>query len=215
MTASKKTSKKAEVIIKAPKIVSAWNSLCKDHATAEGGIVGAIVNLHNVLTLESRLSVTDKKKFIGNLEKGGTVSSFFKASHVPAIPTWMNFRKVHKGFEDLPIAKQLSVAMASYDILGVGQGEQIKASKDEQGNPISSLENLNKAISVTRKAKTEKAKEGATTPTKPAKAKATIADTLRAAISLVNSIGDDAEDEVYDLILELAQAANIKVGISA
>ena len=203
MTASK-NNKKAVVIVKAPKIVTAWNNVCKVSNKSEQEVFASIVNLHEVLTNESRLSVADKKKFIKGLEEGGAVSSFIKASHVPAIPTLMNFRKIYKDFATLPIAKQLSTAMASYDILGVGKGETFK-----------SLEILTKEISAVRKAKAEKAKEGATTPTKPAKAKATIADTLRAAISLVNSIGDDAEDEVYDLILELAQAANIKVGISA
>jgi len=197
MTASKKAS---TVVIKAPKIVAAWNSLCKDHATAQGGIVGAIINLHNVLTLESRLGVTDKKAFIGNLEKGGTVSSFFKASHVPAIPTWMNFRKVHKGFDELPIAKQLSVAMSSYDILGVGIGEQIKASKDAEGNPVSSLDNLTKAISVTRKAKVNKAKESTSTPKKEKASKNPLGDILAYFTALdMSALTEDEKDTVAEI----------------
>lgn len=141
MTASKKVAKQV-VIVKAPKITSAWNNVCEVSNKSEAQIVESIVNLHNVLTLESRLSVADKKKFIKGLEDAGKVSSFIKASHVPAIPTWINFRKVHKGFSALPVAKQLSTAMASYDILGVGKGEQQK-----------SLESLTKEIATVRKAK--------------------------------------------------------------
>ena len=141
MTASKKVAKKV-VTVKAPKITTAWNNVCAVSDKSEAQIVEAIVNLHNVLTTESRLSVADKKKYIKGLEDAGKVSSFIKASHVPAIPTWINFRKVHKGFSALPVAKQLSTAMASYDILGVGKGEQQK-----------SLETLVKEIATVRKAK--------------------------------------------------------------
>jgi hypothetical protein len=141
MTASKKVAKQV-VIVKAPKITTAWNNVCEVSNKSEAQIVESIVNLHNVLTLESRLSVAEKKKFIKDLEDAGKVSSFIKASHVPEIPTWINFRKVHKGFQLLPIAKQLSLAMASYDILGVGKGEQQK-----------SLESLVKEIATVRKAK--------------------------------------------------------------
>ena len=208
---AKAKAPKAVVVIKAPKIVTAWTNVCKVSDTSEKQRFDSIVSLHEVLTNESRLSVTEKKNFIKGLEGQGQVSSFIKASHVPAIPTMINLNKLHKEFAALPIAKQLSTAMASYDILGVGQGEQIKASKDAEGNPVSTLTNLTKAIAVVRKAKTAKAKEGATTPTK---AKATIADTLRAAIKLVEGIQDGCDDEVYDLLLELADASAKKVGAS-
>ena len=200
MTASKKASK-AVVVIKAPKIVTAWTNVCKVSNKSEQEVFASIVNLHEVLTNESRLSIADKKKFIKGLEDNGQVSSFIKASHIPAIPTLMNLNKLHKDFASLPIAKRLSTAMASYDILGVGKGEQFKT-----------LDALTKEISTVRKAKTSKAKEGTTTPKK---AKATIADTLRAAIALVQGIQDGCEDEVYDLLLELADAAAEKVGVSA
>jgi hypothetical protein len=201
MTTSTKKAPAKVIVIKAPKIVTAWANVCKVSNKSEQEVFASIVNLHEVLTNESRLSVADKKKFIKGLEEGGAVSSFIKASHVPAIPTLMNLHKLHKDYAALPIAKQLSLAMASYDILGVGKGEQFKT-----------LDALTKEISTVRKAKTSKAKEGATTPKK---AKATMAETLRAAIALVNSIGDGVEDEVYDLLLELADAAAVKVGVSA
>jgi len=181
MTTASKAPK--TVTISAPKIVTAWTGVCTTSAKSENEIVKAIENLHDVLTLESRLSVSDKKKFIKNLEDGGKVSSFIKASHVPAIPTWVNLRKLHKDFKALPIAKQLSVAMASYDILGVGKGEQIK-----------SLDALTKEISTVRKAKTSKAKESGSSTPKKAK---TNADTLTSILNYFTGLDTDtlSEDE--------------------
>lgn len=205
MTASKASKAKAVVIVKAPKITSAWNNVCEVSNKSESQIVEAIVNLHNVLTLESRLSVADKKKYIKGLEDSGKVSSFIKASHVPAIPTWINFRKVHKGFSALPVAKQLSTAMASYDILGVGKGEQIK-----NGEGSTSLENLAKAISVTRKAKQSPKAKGASAP----KAKATNADTLKSILNYfssldVDTLSEDEKDSIAEIhaVIENAMAS--------
>ena len=189
-TASKAPKAPKTVTISAPKIVTAWTNVCTVSDKSEQEIFASIVNLHEVLTNESRLSITDKKKFIKNLEDAGKVSSFIKASHVPAIPTLMNLRKLHKDFKSLPIAKQLSVAMASYDILGVGKGEQIKT-----------LDALVKEISTVRKAKTSKAKEGSTTPKK---AKATNADTLNSILNYFTGLDTDTltEDE-KDMLAEI------------
>lgn len=189
MTSTPKAPKQV-VVIKAPKIVTAWTNVCKVSNKSEQEVFASIVNLHEVLTNESRLSITDKKKFIKGLEDGGTVSSFIKASHVPAIPTLMNLRKLHADFKSLPIAKQLSVSMASYDILGVGKGEQIKT-----------LEALTKEISTVRKAKTSKAKEGSTTPKK---AKATNADTLTSILNYftgldIESLTEDEKDAIAEI----------------
>jgi len=202
MTASKKVAKQV-VIVKAPKITSAWNNVCEVSNKSEAQIVESIVNLHNVLTLESRLSVADKKKFIKGLEDAGKVSSFIKASHVPAIPTWINFRKVHKGFTALPVAKQLSTAMASYDILGVGKGEQIKAGKES-----TSLENLAKAISVTRKAKVTSNTPASSKPAK--KDKDALGDILAYVTALdMSKLSEDEKDTVAEIhaVLDNAMAS--------
>ena len=123
MTASK-TSKKAKqaVTISAPKIVTAWSKVCATSGKAENEIVAAIENLSAVLVLESGLSVADMKKVVKDT---GKESSFIKVSHVPALQTWSKLRSLHADFKALPIAKQLSTAMASYDLLGAGNGEQI------------------------------------------------------------------------------------------
>lgn len=192
------------VDIKAPKIVTAWNGVCVTSAKSENEIVKAIENLHNTLTTESRLSIADKKKFVKGLEKDGKVSSFIKASHIPALPTFFAMRTKWDEFKALPLAKQLSTAMASYDLLGAGTGEQ-----------IGTLEALTKEIATIRKAKQSPKPAKPAKDTKPAKEAATIAETLRAAIALVESIQDGCEEEVYDLLLELAQAAAVKVGADA
>ncbi len=189
--ATKSTSKKAPkaVEIKAPKIATAWNSVCSTSAKSENEIVKAIENLSATLVLESRLSVADQKKFIKGLEAGGKVSSFVKSSHAPALPTWSKLRALHADFRALPIAKQLSTAAASYDLLGAGNGEQIKT-----------LEALTKEIATIRKAKAAKSKEGATTPAKEKKAKDTLKDILAFFTALDTSTLEDAQ---IDTLVEI------------
>ena len=165
MTKTTKTPKSA-VVIKAPKLTSAWVSVCSTSAKSESEIIKAIENLSATMVLESRLTSTEQKKFIKGLEDGGKVSSFVKSSHAPALPTWSKLRALHADFRALPIAKQLSTASASYDLLGSGNGEQIKT-----------LDALQKEIATMRKAKNDKS----ATPKedKPAKApKNALADIL-------------------------------------
>ena len=144
MTKTTKTPKSA-VVIKAPKLTSAWVSVCSTSAKSESEIIKAIENLSATMVLESRLSVTEQKKFIKGLEDAGKVSSFVKSSHAPALPTWSKLRALHADFRALPIAKQLSTASASYDLVGAGKGEQIKT-----------LDALTKEIATIRKAKNDK-----------------------------------------------------------
>jgi hypothetical protein len=188
--ATKSSSKKAPVVIvKAPKIVSAWSSVCSTSAKSENEIVKAIENLSATLVLESRLSVADQKKFIKGLEDSGKVSSFVKSSHAPALPTWSKLRALHADFKALPIAKQLSTASASYDLLGSGKGEQIKT-----------LDALQKEIATIRKAKAEKSK-GEKSATPKAKApKDTLKDILAFFTALDTSILEDAQ---LDTIAEI------------
>jgi hypothetical protein len=179
---------KSVVVIKAPKLTSAWVSVCSTSAKSESEIIKAIENLSATMVLESRLTSTEQKKFIKGLEDGGKVSSFVKSSHAPALPTWSKLRALHADFRALPIAKQLSTASASYDLLGSGNGEQIKT-----------LEALTKEIATMRKAKNDKAK----TPKedKPAKApKNALADMLAYFTALDFSSLDESQK---DLIAEI------------
>jgi hypothetical protein len=144
------------------------------------------------MKLESRLSVTEQKKFIKGLEDGGKVSSFIKSSHAPALLTWSKLRTLHADFRALPIAKQLSTASASYDLLGAGNGEQIKT-----------LDALTKEIATVRKAKNSKS----ATPKagKPAKAKKTVRETLKDILAFANSLDESSiAEEDFDILLEIA-----------
>jgi hypothetical protein len=159
-------TKAVKPVLTAPKIKSAWVKVCDTSIKSENEIVKAIENLSATMILESRLSVTDQKRFIKGLEGEGTVSSFVKSSHAPALPTWSKLRALHPDFCALPVAKQLSTASASYDLLGAGYGEQ-----------FGTLEALQKEIATIRKAKNDKSATPKTD--KPAKApKNALADIL-------------------------------------
>jgi hypothetical protein len=179
---------KNAVVIKAPKLTSAWVSVCSTSKKSEEEIIKAIENLSATMVLESRLTSTEQKKFIKGLEDGGKVSSFVKSSHAPALPTWSKLRALHADFRALPIAKQLSTASASYDLLGAGNGEQIKT-----------LDALQKEIATVRKAKNDKAK----TPkeNKPAKApKNALADILAFFTALdFSTLTEAQQDAVSDI----------------
>jgi hypothetical protein len=153
-----KTTKKttAPIVITSPKIVSAWAKVCATSAKSENEIVASIENLSAVMVLESGLSIRDIQ---GVITKTGEVSSFVKISHVSALPTWSKLRAKHEDFRALPLAKQLSTAKSSYDILGSGKGEAFKT-----------LEILTKEIATIRKANQENREEDKTTST-PAKTK--------------------------------------------
>jgi len=187
MTKSTKAPKSA-VVIKAPKLTSAWVSVCSTSAKAEIEISKAIENLSATMVLESRLTSTEQKKFIKGLEDGGKVSSFVKSSHAPALPTWSKLRALHADFRALPIAKQLSTASASYDLLGSGNGEQIKT-----------LDALQKEIATMRKAKNDKS----ATPKedKPAKApKNALADILAYFTALdFSSLDESQQDTIAEI----------------
>jgi hypothetical protein len=187
-TSTAKTAKTA-VVIKAPKLVSAWNEVCSTSAKSENEIVKAIENLSATMKLESRLTVAEQKKFIKGLEDGGKVSSFIKSSHAPALLTWSKLRSLHADFRALPIAKQLSTASASYDLLGAGNGEQIKT-----------LDALTKEIATVRKAKNDKS---AKTPKgeKSAKvAKDTLADVLAYFTALdFASLSETQQDQIAEI----------------
>ena len=148
-TSTAKKAPKSAIVIKAPKLMSACTSVCSTSAKSESEIIKAIENLSATMVLESRLSVADQKRFIKGLEDAGKVSSFVKSSHAPALPTWSKLRALHADFRAFPIAKQLSTASASYDLLGAGNGEQIKT-----------LDALMKEIATVRKNKNEKSAKG-------------------------------------------------------
>lgn len=191
-----KSAKKAKntVTIKAPKLATAWNNVCATSAKSESEIIKSVENLSATMVLESRLSVRDIQKFIKDT---GKVSAFVSTSHVPALPTWSKLRALHADFKALPLAKQLSTASASYDLLGAGKGEQIKT-----------LEALTKEIATVRKAKNTKSNEPKSS--KQSKApKNTLADILAYFSALdFATLTDDQLDTVTEIhaVLDNAMA---------
>jgi hypothetical protein len=149
------------------------------------------------MVLESRLSVSDQKRFIKGLEDSGKVSSFIKSSHAPALPTWSKLRALHADFRALPIAKQLSTASASYDLLGAGKGEQIKT-----------LDALTTEISRERKEKANKAKASNGETPKAKAPKNTLADIL-AYVSALDFVSISESDA--DLIAEIHSVLEYKM----
>jgi hypothetical protein len=188
-TATAKKAPKSAVVIKAPKLVSAWNEVCSTSAKSENEIVKAIENLSATMKLESRLTVAEQKKFIKGLEDGGKVSSFIKSSHAPALLTWSKLRSLHADFRALPIAKQLSTASASYDLLGSGKGEQIK-----------SLDALQKEIATIRKAKNSKAPKSPKGEKSAKAPKDTLAEILAYFTALdFAELSEDQQDQISEI----------------
>lgn len=181
---TKKTT--APIVITSPKIVSAWAKVCATSAKSENEIVASIENLSAVMILESGLSIRDIQ---GVITKTGEVSSFVKISHVSALPTWSKLRAKHEDFRALPLAKQLSTAKSSYDILGSGKGEAFKT-----------LEILTKEIATIRKANQENREEDKTTST-PAKTKKNpLADMLAYFTALdFSSLSEKEQDLIAEI----------------
>ena len=187
--ATAKTAKTVKPALTAPKIKTAWIKVCDTSIKSENEIVKAIENLSAVMVLESRLSVADQKRFIKGLEGEGAVSSFVKSSHAPALPTWSKLRALHADFRALPIAKQLSTASASYDLLGAGNGEQIKT-----------LDALTKEIATVRKAKNDKSAKTPKSEKSAKVAKDTLADVLAYFTALdFASLSETQQDQIAEI----------------
>lgn len=194
------TSKKAvqgtnnsAVTISAPKIEKAWSDLVVISTTGEQEAIRAVLNLAKEMKA-SALSIRDIQKAI---KQTGLESPFVKVSHVEGIPTMLAMQKV-AGFSALPLAKQLSTAVASYKLQGAGIGEQLP-----------SLEAVEKANASARKAKNEKT----STPKAP-KAKMTVRDTLTQILAFANALDVESIGESdYDLVLEIAAVLEQKVAV--
>lgn len=187
------TSKKAvpatnnsTVTISAPKIEKAWSDLVVQTTTSEQGAIRACLDLAKEMK-KSQLSIRDIQKAI---KQTGLESPFVKVSHVEGLPTMLSLQKV-AGFSDLPLAKQLSTSTASYKLLGAGIGEQMP-----------SLEALETEIARERKEKNNKQTEPK--EDKPAKAKATTADTLKSILAFIQALDFQAISESdADLVTEI------------
>ena len=187
------TALKAPVTISAPKIEKAWSELVVISTTGEQEAIRAVLNLGKEMKA-SALSIRDIQKAI---KQTGLESPFVKVSHVEGIPTMLAMQKV-AGFSALPLAKQLSTAVASYKLQGAGIGEQLP-----------SLEAVEKANASARKAKNDKAPA-----LKAPKAKASVRDTLTQILAFANALDVESIGEAdYDLVLEIAAVLEQKVAV--
>ena len=187
------TAPKAPVTISAPKIEKAWSDLVVISTTGEQEAIRAVLNLAKEMKA-SALSIRDIQKAI---KQTGLESPFVKVSHVEGIPTMLAMQKV-AGFSTLPLAKQLSTAVASYKLQGAGIGEQLP-----------SLEAVEKANASARKAKNDKAPA-----LKAPKAKASVRDTLTQILAFANALDVESIGEAdYDLVLEIAAVLEQKVAV--
>ena len=181
MTKAKTT--KAVVVITAPKLTSAWVSVCNTTTKTDIEIDAAIVVLATAVK-ESALSFADAKKVV---RESGKTSTIVLESHIEGLTTWLTMRK-DKAFKALSISAQLAQATASYKLLGKELAQSGK-----------SFEVLKKATADARKVKAGKAKESpkATAP----KAKASNGQTLREIVGYLSALDlatlTDAEHDTF------------------
>jgi hypothetical protein len=188
-------TKNQPVTISAPKIESAWSRIVEVSTNGEKATFQEILNLGKEMK-SSQLSIRDIQKAI---KQTGLESPFVKVSHVEGIPTLVSMQKV-AGFSALPLAKQLSTAVASYKLLGAGIGEQLP-----------SLEAIEKANAQARKSKHEKAQEGSKKESS-AKSPKSNADTLKQILAYITALDMGSLTEIEEaLIAEIESTLGYKM----
>jgi hypothetical protein len=198
---SKAKAPKAKVTVTIPAINTAWTSLVSKTQKVDSDATSAVITFAKVIA-SRKVDIRNARK---SVEELGTKSPILLTSQIEALPVFLalNDKKAgYEAFQALTIKEKLTKATAAYKL----------------GADIATQFPTYEALSTEIKAFNKRKNAGkSATPKedKPAKVKATLADTLRAAISLVEGIEDGCEEEVYDLLLELAQAAALKVGIDA
>lgn len=177
---------KAPVVIYAPKLISAWTSLCSITSNSDAINAGAI-NLLAVEVRDSQLTVREMQKIIRD---SGSVSSLVKVSHVEGLPTWLILREDQE-FLALDLDKQLSSAVSAYKLLGVKTAQ--------------SLPTFSAVAKATKAARAVKNGKKAATPISPkAKAKATNAETLQEILGYLMALNlSTLSDDEHDLFAEL------------
>jgi hypothetical protein len=201
---AKAKAPKAKVTITIPAINTAWTSLVAKTQKIDGDATSAIITFAKVIA-SRKVDIRNARK---SIEELGTKSPILLTSQIEALPTLIELLALGKGFDtfkNMDIKTKLTKATAAYK-LGVGIAVAMPTWEAVQKEITAFNARKNAGKSATPKEDKE---------TKPSKAKATVADTLRSAISLVEGIEDGCEEEVYDLLLELAQAVSLKVGIDA
>jgi len=189
MTTAKKA--KAEIIVTAPKVESAWRAICDTTNSQDSDLVKYLHSLATELG-NSQLSTRDLQKVI---KATGVTSSRVSVTQVPKLVTWQVWHNKSEEFRGMAINKQLSLVSGAYDILGV-----------ESAKGIATLDALKaevKAIRATKKGKAEK-------PAKPAKkGKATTAQALADTIRFIATIDpaklSESESRLFDELFRVVE----------
>ena len=184
---------KQEVKITAPKLTSAWVSLCNTTSKTDVQIDAAILVLATAMK-ESALSGTDAKKVV---RESGMTSTIVLESHIEGLTTWLVMRN-DKTFKALPISSQLAQATAAYKLLGKDLAQSGKTH-----------EVLKKATADARKVKVAKAKESpkASAP----KAKASNGQTLREIVGYISALDlATLTESEHDIFAELCVIVDTK-----
>lgn len=142
-TKSKKAKAPKALAVTAPKIENAYRHVTEVANKSEAEIAKAIHELHLAIK-GSKLSTADIEK---SLKQNTTEGTILKFSHVEGLANWAELSAKYKEFKALPIAKQLSLATASYKLLGAGAV-----------STYSSLEKIQDATKEARKVKNSKGK---------------------------------------------------------
>ena len=200
MSKAPKASKKVTITI--PAVNTAWKTLVSKTKNTDSQATSAVITFAKIVS-ERKIDIRNARK---SVEELGLKSPVLLTSQIEALPVFLALNAKEKGYAEfaaLNIKEKLTKATAAYK-LGV-----------EVATQFPTYEALTKEIKAFNKRKNSGKSSTPKDTDKKESKKATVADTLRAAIKLVEGIQDGCEEEVYDLLLELAEAAAGKVGVDA
>lgn len=120
--ATKNKAPKAPVVIKAPKIVSAWKNVSKVTGKSDADNSQAVLALGKEM-LASTLSIRDIKKVITD---SAITSPIISVGQVEGLRAFVTLHAKFAEFRALPLAKQLSKANATYK-LGTTKAEKVSS----------------------------------------------------------------------------------------
>ena len=195
-----KASKKVTYTI--PQVNTAWKTLVTKTQKTDGDATAAVIAFAKVIT-ERKIDIRNARK---SVEELGLKSPVLLTSQIEALPVFLALNSKDKGyaeFKALTIKEKLTKATAAYK-LGV-----------EVATQFPTYEALTKEIKAFNKRKNsgKSSTPKEEKPGKESKKEVSIEEALKAAIALVNSLDDGMEEDIYDLLLQLNKATNLKVGV--
>jgi flagellar biosynthesis/type III secretory pathway protein FliH len=199
MSKAPKASKKVTHTI--PAVNTAWTSLVAKTQKMDTDATSAVITFAKVIA-SRKVDIRNARK---SVEELGTKSPILLTSQIEALPVFLALNDKTKGYEAfqaLTIKEKLTKSTAAYKL----------------GADIATQFPTYEALSAEIKAFNKRKNSGkSATPkeTKPAKAKASVEDMLNAAIALVESLSDDVDESIVDLVIELNKATALRIGIDA